>query len=182
MADSWQPIFAVVAAVLIAYLVILWLGAIVWVYRDSKERSRDPWTHFIAWLLVLVFNLPGLVLYLMIRPRETLIEAYERRLETEALMGDLPERRVCPGCQRPARENYIVCPHCRTTLRQSCSTCSKPLELTWIACPFCGAQGPQQVSIPPMPAQASVAPLQPQPPAPMETETTPAGRAGRAGS
>jgi hypothetical protein len=176
MSDSWQPILAVVAAILIAYLVILWLGAIVWVYRDSKERSRDPWTHFIAWLLVLVFNLPGLVLYLMIRPRETLIEAYERRLETEALMGDMPERRVCPSCQRTAKESYIVCPHCRTTLRQACGSCSKPLELTWVACPYCGAQGPQQISTPPLSTQASVAPLAAQPPTPIATERPSASR------
>ena len=180
MSDSWQPIIALVAAVLIAYIVILWLGAIVWVYRDAKERSRDPWTHFIAWLLVLVFNLPGLVLYLMIRPRETLVEAYERRLETEALMGDMPERRSCPSCQRPARQDYVVCPHCRTTLRQACAKCSKPLELTWAACPYCGAQGPQQ-----MPAMVAtqpppMTPFSSQPPAQVATEaTSPSRTTGR---
>jgi len=168
MLDSWQPIVALVAAILIAYVVILWLGTVVWVYRDSQGRTRDTWSHTVSMLLVLLFNLPGLILYLVLRPRETLLEAYERRLETEALIGDLPERRVCLGCQRPARADYLVCPYCRTGLRQACSRCSKPLELTWIACPYCGAQGPQQIAVPATPFAASG--LAPQPAAPVAAE------------
>jgi hypothetical protein len=181
MSDSWQPIFALVAAILIISLVILWLGAVLWAYRDAKERSRDPWTHVISAALVFVFNLPGLVLYLMIRPRETLVEAYERRLETEALMGEMPERRVCPSCQRPARQDYIICPYCRTALRQACSKCSKPLEMTWIACPYCSAQGPQQMAMPSAAAPPSMTPFASQPATQIATETSGRG-SGRSGS
>ncbi len=155
MFDSWQPVLALVAAILVAYAVILWLGTVVWVYRDSRERTRDTWSHTVSVLLVILFNLPGLILYLVLRPRETLLEAYERRIETEALMGDMPERRVCPACQRAARADYLLCPYCRTALRQACSRCSKPLELTWIACPYCGAQGPQQILVPATPLASS---------------------------
>ena len=174
MSDSWQPIFALVAAILIAYAILLWLGTIVWVYRDSRERTRDSWSHTVSALLAVVFNLPGLALYLVLRPRETLLEAYERRLETEALMGDMPERRVCPGCQRPARPDYLLCPHCRTWLRQACSKCSKPLELTWVACPYCAAQGPQQMTMPPAgpPAHLTTQPAT----GPMAAEPTAPGR------
>jgi len=155
---SWQPLFAFIAAILIAYVVVLWLGAAVWVYRDVRERTRDGWTQFVSVALVVVFSLPGLILYLMMRPRETMLEAYERRLETEALMGDLPDRRTCPGCQRPTRPEYLLCPYCRTGLRQACTNCKQPLELTWIACPYCGAQGPQQIMVPSTPATAPYAP------------------------
>lgn len=167
MFDSWQPIFALVATILIAYAVILWLGTLVWVYRDIRERTRDTWSHTVSVLLVVIFNLPGLILYLVLRPRETLLEAYERRLETEALMGDMPERRVCPSCQRPTRPDYLVCPYCRTGLRQACAKCSKPLELTWVACPYCSAQGPQQMMMPP--AAPPAAPLASQPATPPVT-------------
>jgi DNA-directed RNA polymerase subunit RPC12/RpoP len=181
MFDSWQPILALVAAILIAYAVILWLGTIVWVYRDSRERTRDPWSHTVSVLLVVIFNLPGLILYLVLRPRETLIEAYERRLETEALMGEMPERRTCPTCQRPASSDYLVCPHCRAGLRQACSNCRKPLELTWIACPYCGAQGPQQIVVPTTPLAASglahaPAPLGTEPASPPTTPSRSTGR------
>jgi hypothetical protein len=168
MFDSWQTIVAFVAAILIAYAVILWLGTIVWVHRDIRERTRDTVSQWISDLLVIFLTLPGLILYLVLRPRETLMEAYERRLETEALLGDLPDRRTCPSCQRPSRPDYLVCPFCRTALRQSCGACSKPLELTWVACPYCGAQGPQYMAMPaatpPMPASLPAAQARATPP------------------
>lgn len=144
MFDSWQPVVALVASLLIAYAVVLWLGTLVWVFRDSRERTRDGWTQTVALLLVIVFNFPGLLLYLLLRPRETLTEAYERRLEAEALMRDLPEPRpACPNCARAVREEFLLCPYCRTRLHQPCPGCTRPLELGWAACPYCGAQGPQ---------------------------------------
>jgi hypothetical protein len=159
MLDSWQAVLTLVAAILIAYAVILWLGTIVWVYRDIRDRTRDSWSHTVSILLVLLFNLPGLILYLVLRPRETLIEAYERRLETEALLGEMPDRRLCPGCQRASREEYLLCPYCRTDLRQPCANCNRALELTWVACPYCGGQGPQHLIAPPSVGTAAVKPI-----------------------
>lgn len=144
MFDSWESIIALVAAILIAYAVILWLGTIVWTYRDMRERTRDGWSQAVAVLLVVLFNIPGLFLYLILRPHETLTEAYERRLEAEALMRDLPEQRPsCPICARMVNEAYLLCPYCCTKLREPCSGCGRALELGWIVCPYCGAQGPQ---------------------------------------
>ncbi len=147
MFDDWESIVAVVAAILIAYGVILWLGIVVWTYRDIRERTRDGWSHAVAALLVLLFNIPGLILYLILRPHETLTEAYERRLEAEALMRDLPEQRpTCPNCDRPTKEEFLLCPYCRTKLREPCTGCGRALELGWTACPYCGAQGPRTVA------------------------------------
>ncbi len=182
MLDSWQPLLALAGALLVAYLVILWLGTIVWVYRDIGQRTHDTWTQYISLALPVLFNLPGLILYLILRPRETLVEAYERRLEAEALMSDMPERRACPRCARPVKEDFLLCPNCRSVLRETCASCGKALELTWAACPYCGAQGPQPTMAsapvmtpssyaasgpPPMPQRATTpgAPTSGQPPA-----------------
>ena len=143
MFDSWQAAIALIVAVLIAYAVILWVGTIVWAYRDIRERTRDGWSQAVAVALVVFFNIPGLGLYLILRPRETLTEAYERRLEAEALMREMPERLSCPKCDRPVKEDFLLCPYCRTSLRQPCLGCGRALELAWDACPYCGAQGPQ---------------------------------------
>jgi RNA polymerase subunit RPABC4/transcription elongation factor Spt4 len=159
MFDDSGSIVALVAAVLIAYAVILWLGTIVWTYRDIRERTRDSWSQTVAVLLVLLFNIPGLVRYLILRPRDTLAEVYERRLEAEALLRDLPETRSCPTCLRAVREDYLLCPFCRTKLREVCSGCGRTLDLLWSACPYCGAQGPQPIVTP-------TAPLSAEPPAP----------------
>ena len=178
---SWQSVLAVVVAVLIAYSVILWLGILVWTYRDIRERTRDSWSQWVSLLLVVLFNFPGLFLYLILRPRETMAEAYERRIEAEALMRDLPEERpACTRCGRVVKESFRLCPYCRTALREECSTCNQLLELSWVACPYCGAQGPQATaaataraapaaSPPPTPAPAPPPPA----PAPAEARTRP---------
>lgn len=147
MFNDWQSALAVVAAFLIAYAVILWLGTIVWTYRDIRERTRDGWSQTFALALVVLFNIPGLILYMILRPGETLSEAYERRLENEAIRRDLAgQLRSCPSCSRPVEEDFLVCPHCRARLREACGSCGKPLELSWAACPYCGAPGPQPVT------------------------------------
>ena len=92
MFDDWESILAVVVAVLIAYGAVLWLGIIVWTYRDIRERTRDTASQVMAALLVLLFNIPGFFLYIILRPTETLTEAYERRLEGEALIRELAEQ------------------------------------------------------------------------------------------
>ncbi len=169
MFNSWQPILALVGALLIAYIVILWLGTIVWVYRDIRQRTHDSWTHTISLALAVLFNLPGIILYMVLRPRETLLEAYERRLEAEALMSEMPERRTCQRCGRPVKEDFLLCPYCRTVLRESCSGCGKILELTWAACPYCGAQGPQPVvASTPVMAPSSYGAVAPPPPSPTQ--------------
>jgi len=145
--NDWQSAFALVTAILIAYAVILWIGTIVWTYRDIRERTRDGWSQAVAVALVVLFNIPGLILYLILRPSETLSEAYERRLENEAIRRDLAEQlRSCPSCSRPAEEDFLLCPYCRARLREPCASCGRPLELGWAACPYCGAPGPQPVT------------------------------------
>lgn len=147
MSDSWQFLLSLLAAVLIAYAVILLLGMSVWAYRDIKQRTHDGWAQAFAVGMVVLFNIPGLILYLILRPNETLTETYERRLETEALLRELPEQRACSRCDRVAREDFLLCPHCRTVLREPCLGCGRTLELEWSICPYCGAQGPQSIRI-----------------------------------
>ncbi len=81
----------IIVAIMGAYLVAFWLSMAIWAYQDIRSRSRDYFTHFLAVLLVLLFNFAGLVLYLILRPRETLAESYERSLHEEAILQDLEE-------------------------------------------------------------------------------------------
>ncbi len=169
MFDDWQSIVALVVAILIAYAVILWLGIVVWAYRDIRERTRDGASQTMAVLLVVLFNMPGLFLYLLLRPHETLPEAYERRLQNEALMRDLAEqRRSCPSCQHPVKEDFLFCPHCRAKLQEPCARCRRALEPSWIACPNCGAQAPQPAAAPPVAVEPPAA-ITAQPPASPES-------------
>lgn len=121
-----------------AFLVVLWIALIVWTYRDIRGRARDPLVQILSALLVAVLNLPGILVYLILRPPRTLEEEYQRTLEEEALLQALEDLPLCPGCERRVRDEWQVCPNCHTRLKKSCHNCGKLMELPWNICPFCG--------------------------------------------
>lgn len=128
----------VLAAVFGALLAALWLSLVIWTFRDMRARSRDPFAQILAALVVALLPGVGLIIYLILRPPETLAEAYERALEEEALLQEIEERPACPGCSRTIEPGWILCPYCHTRLRKRCLDCDSLLELQWNLCPFCG--------------------------------------------
>ena len=122
-----------------AFFLALWLSLIIWTFRDVRARSRDIFAILLATLMVVVFGPLGLLLYFLLRPRETLAELYERSLEEEALLQDLEERVVCPGCRRKIETDWQVCPDCHTILKKTCLNCGRLLHLRWNICPYCAA-------------------------------------------
>lgn len=125
-----------------AFLVALWVALVVWTYRDVRSRHRDKLVHFLAAALVGLLNLPGMLVYLVLRPARTLEEEYQQTLEEEALLQTIEDPSVCPGCERHVKENWLVCPTCQTRLRKPCHSCGKLMELPWNICPFCGTPTP----------------------------------------
>ncbi len=125
-----------------AFLAALWISLVVWTYRDIRARARDPLTQTLAALLVAVLNLPGVLVYLILRPPRTLEEEYQRTLEEEALLQALEDLPLCPGCERRVKEDWQVCPNCHTKLKKACHNCGKFMELPWNICPFCGTPAP----------------------------------------
>ena len=135
--------FLLVASALgAAFLVALWLSMIVWTYRDIRDRVRDPLVRILAALLVAVLFLPGIVVYLILRPQQTLEQEYQHMLEEEALLQAIEERTACPGCGRHTAEDWIICPNCYTKLMKPCHACGKLMKLSWSLCPYCGTPEP----------------------------------------
>jgi RNA polymerase subunit RPABC4/transcription elongation factor Spt4 len=138
-----QPFVIMFAALLGAFLTAMWIAVVIWAFRDIRSRSRDIFAQILATLMVLVFfplfPLPGLILYLILRPRETLSEIYERSLEEEALLQGIEERMACPGCNRRIEEEFMICPTCHTRLKKACPACGRLLHLRWNICAYCGA-------------------------------------------
>jgi hypothetical protein len=62
-----------------AFLAALWVALVIWTYRDIRTRIRDRFVHILAAVLVALLNLPGLIVYLVLRPPRTLDEEYQRR-------------------------------------------------------------------------------------------------------
>ena len=124
-------------AIGIAYLIALWFALIAWTFRDIEARSRSVFTQVFSTLLVVLFFVPGLLLYLILRPKETLDQAFQRALEEEYLLQDLDDLPLCPGCQRTVDAEFVLCPHCQTALRGPCPACSRLIDLRWDVCPYC---------------------------------------------
>ncbi len=125
-----------------AFLAAFWLSLVIWTYRDIRNRARDPLARILAVLVVAVLFLPGIVIYLILRPTRTLEEDYQHTLEEEALLQSIEDASLCPGCGRRVKENWIVCPNCFTKLKKNCHHCGKLMDLPWNLCPYCGTPAP----------------------------------------
>ena len=171
----------IIAGIIVgAYLGALWLAALIWTIRDVRDRSDDPVTQIVAFLIVFIFNLPGWVLYQVVRPPMTLADIYERQLEEEALRRELDDALPCPSCAREVADDYVACPHCTTALKHPCSECERAVSFAWLTCPWCatptdhGTTQPEQPATAPDEAADGLAELVAKPVAAREIRPTPA--------
>ncbi len=119
------------------YVVALYLAMVFWTVRDAQQRTENAILPYMAGLLVVVLNVLGLFLYLIVRPRETLGESYERQLAEESLLAEAEQRVVCPTCHERVAEEFLLCPTCRTRLKRVCPSCAKLIRPEWNICPYC---------------------------------------------
>ena len=137
---NWNSVSLIVlglAAFFGAFVVALWVSLVIWAFRDMRARTRDAFAQLLAALMVLVLGPFGVILYFMLRPRETLAEKYERSLEEEALLQDIEDRQICPGCKQAIEPDYVLCPVCHTRLRHPCVHCGRLIHPRWTLCPYC---------------------------------------------
>lgn len=125
-----------------AFIVALWLSLIFWTYRDMQTRSRDRLLRFLAVLVVGILFLPGIVIYLVLRPQRTIEEEYQHTLEEEALLNSIEHDHHCPTCGIHTQDEWQLCPNCHTKLKKTCHTCSYLMEMPWNICPRCGTPAP----------------------------------------
>lgn len=154
----------------VAFFVIFCLSLIIWAFRDIRSRTQDFLSQILATVLVAVFPLGGLFIYMILRPRQTLAEIYERQLEEESLLAEMTERQTCNNCHARVDGDFQVCPSCGQKLKRSCPKCERLLELRWTFCPYCATNvagpGPSMSGIPQMqgmPPQGIPQNMQPQP-------------------
>jgi hypothetical protein len=130
--------FVIARNLVVVFAVIFWLGLGFWAYRDARRRIGDPLLVFFATVLGLVPPYIGPVVYLLLRPAETLEDVRCRRAELRALEQHLARpKSTCPVCSSRVEPEYLACPVCTTMLHEPCRTCNAPLEPLWQICPFC---------------------------------------------
>lgn len=132
-------IAGMIVAALGAFLFAFWIAMGIWTFHDIRQRTRDWLVIILAVALVLVFPLIGLILYMMIRPKATLADVYDRALEEEALLRELEQTAACHNCGVPVKEAWVYCPNCHNQLQHSCPSCSNLVRNEWEICVFCGS-------------------------------------------
>ena len=162
-------IAGVIIAALGAFLFAFWIAMGIWTFHDIRQRTRDWLVIILAVMLVLIFPLIGLLLYMMIRPKATLADVYDRALEEEALLRELEQTQACYNCGVPVKDVWVYCPNCHSQLQHSCPSCGSLVRNDWEICVFCGAaqlqRAPQRRLEPAPQLQATQPYAQPLPPA-----------------
>jgi hypothetical protein len=102
---------------------------------------------------------------MMIRPKATLAEVYDRALEEEALLRELEETMTCHQCGVPVSEAWVYCPNCHGQLQHSCPSCGKLVRNEWEICVFCGGPQPRAAARPQLSTVQAAPSLQPVMPA-----------------
>lgn len=120
-----------------AYLVGLYAVTIFWTIRDAQQRVASAVIPYALGSLALLPYL-GVLLYVIVRPRETLAEKYERELAQRSLLAEAERRQTCPTCSVRVEETWLLCPACRTPLHGVCASCGRIVRLRWDICPHCG--------------------------------------------
>ena len=115
----------------------LWLSLIFWTYRDIRSRTEDRFIQILAALVTAILGPFGILIYLLLRPQYTIDQKYQHTLEEEALLTEIEEQPLCPGCGGRTERNWLVCPSCHTHLGKACENCSNMLQLNWQICPYC---------------------------------------------
>ena len=146
---GWEGIMTLFALIALAYVAAVWIGFVVWTQRDVQQRTVDPNERFAAVLLVAVFSAPGWLVYLLLRPSETLDEVRIDRLQEQLFSRELAVVSSCTRCRRRVEEDFLVCPHCREALREPCDACQRAVLLAWDACAYCGAPRARRASVTP---------------------------------
>lgn len=137
-----NPVVQLGFQVALAYLVLLWLAAAYWAFRDLQLRTENPVAPYLAAAFIIVFTpilFPLAVFaYRIVRPQERIGEIYERNLAEEAMLAEVEAIGHCPTCDRRVHDDWIICPTCRTRLNRVCPNCSKLVGLDWSLCAWCG--------------------------------------------
>jgi hypothetical protein len=107
-----------------------------------QARSENPILPYFASALIIFFTpllfVFAVILYLILRPRETLAEVYERSLAEESLLAEVEKNALCPVCRERVESDWLVCPNCRTRLHHVCPSCNRLADPEWPLCAYCG--------------------------------------------
>jgi len=128
--------FKILGLFLGVVLVIFWIVIIGWVWIDSGDRTSNRGIRVGYIFLVFLFNIPGLIIYFIIRPNETIEEIYWADLERRYLKFETAELGDCPKCGSQLFPGYIFCTSCGHRIRKRCPRCNVLVDKNHKYCEF----------------------------------------------
>ena len=138
LVNSIATVLGVAVALIGAFLFAFWIAMGIWTFNDIRSRTRDWLAIGLACLLTLIFPVVGLILYMMIRPKDTLADVYDRALEEEAILRELEETITCHNCGVPVKGDWVFCPNCHAQQQYACPSCATLVRQEWDICVRCG--------------------------------------------
>lgn len=102
-------------------LVVLYIAAVVWVYRDATRKNMNP----LLWVLIVILvpSPIGFIIYLIARTNNS-------SYRTDIIK--------CRNCGSSIDASSNVCPYCGDKLKKVCPNCGRPVKGDWRVCPDCG--------------------------------------------
>lgn len=171
LVNTISTIVGIIVAVFGAFVFAFWAAIGIWTFNDIRTRTRDWLAILLAVVLVLVFPIVGWLLYLMIRPKQTLADAFDRALEEEALLREIEETLACSTCGIPVKDIWVYCPNCHSQLQHSCPSCGNLVRNEWEICVMCGVN--QQAAVSQRYAETAFRPAPSRPTVTEDDETLP---------
>ena len=137
-AFEWMQDNALVWLVIIG---VVWITSIIWVARDSIQRTDSVWLYTLYILLVTVFTpLIGIPIYLLIRPMNYIKDRIPRR--ESMVIKNIP----CEKCGMMNLHKHRYCVFCGEKLTCTCKECGKSYPYHYEYCFYCGAPNLQDIS------------------------------------
>ncbi|MBX3053294.1 MAG: zinc ribbon domain-containing protein [Caldilineaceae bacterium] len=138
LVNSIATVLGIAVALLGAFFFAFWIAMGIWTFNDIRSRTRDWLAIGLACLLTLIFPVVGLILYMMIRPKDSLADVYDRALEEEAILRELEETVTCHHCGVPVKDEWVFCPNCHSQQQYACANCGTLVRHEWDICVRCG--------------------------------------------
>lgn len=137
------PLVAVGLRLGAAYLVLVWLAAVLWAFVDMRRRSTSQVAPYGAAALVILASpllLPfAILIYRVVRPGEYRADRELSELRDRALEAEVMVTR-CPECRQVVADDWLLCPGCRQPLAHRCHACGGTVGLDWGTCAWCATE------------------------------------------
>ena len=122
-------------------LVAIWVALIYWTFQDAKKRYKEIYPWIIFSTLVFLGGIFGIIIYLIIRPSETINEKQDQVLERDMIKDFSESEKIkCLGCKKEVLVAFNFCPHCQEKLKHQCSQCDEYVEFDHSFCPACSTK------------------------------------------